>query len=162
MPQARDISTSLALKVGLLYAACPAAARRTAPRLTTRHDMIEYPISLSATPQMMTHGALIGAVCAILPRWLMQWGAFPAGAGFFVAIFLVLRSVACVLLLLLLLLLGSACVSINSIRVVDAGVPSIPRKNHGAPLHFWARFSGGFLIGRPLDPQTGVSCFSVC
>eukprot|EP00903_Cladosiphon_okamuranus_P012797 g11961.t1 len=41
---------------------------------------------------MMTHGALIGAFCAILPRWLMTWGAFPAGAGFFVAIFLVLRS----------------------------------------------------------------------
>lgn len=42
---------------------------------------------------MMTHGALIGTVCAILPRWLMKWGAFPAGAGFFVAIFLVLRFV---------------------------------------------------------------------
>jgi len=40
---------------------------------------------------MMTHGALIGAICAVFPRWLMQWGAFPAGGGFFVAIFLVLR-----------------------------------------------------------------------
>ncbi|CAN0374133.1 unnamed protein product, partial [Ectocarpus sp. 12 AP-2014] len=41
---------------------------------------------------MMTHGALVGAICAILPRWLMQWGHFPAGAGFFAAVFLVLRS----------------------------------------------------------------------
>ncbi|CAN0249844.1 unnamed protein product, partial [Laminaria digitata] len=41
----------------------------------------------------MTHGAVIGSVCAVLPRWLMQWGSLPAGAGFFIAIFLVVRYV---------------------------------------------------------------------
>ena len=39
----------------------------------------------------MTHGAMIGAICAVLPGWLMQWGLLPAGVGFFVAIFLVVR-----------------------------------------------------------------------
>ncbi|CAM9216113.1 unnamed protein product [Ascophyllum nodosum] len=40
----------------------------------------------------MTHGAVVAALCSVLPRFLMQWGPSPAGAGFFVAVFLVLRS----------------------------------------------------------------------
>ena len=39
----------------------------------------------------MTHGAVVAALCSVLPRFLMQWGPSPAGAGFFVAVFLVLR-----------------------------------------------------------------------
>lgn len=39
----------------------------------------------------MTHGALVGAICAILPRWMGQWGEFSTGSGYFISIFLVVR-----------------------------------------------------------------------
>ena len=52
------------------------------------HQHVNIPLDPT---QEMTHGALIGSVCAALPRFFMQWGSLPAGAGCFVAIFLVVR-----------------------------------------------------------------------
>eukprot|EP00904_Undaria_pinnatifida_P008100 jgi/Undpi1/441/HiC_scaffold_1.g00437.m1 len=68
----------------------------------------------------MTHGAMIGAICAVLPGWLMQWGLLPAGVGFFVAIFLVVRSRR---LSSLGKKFGSLCVALASMaNVSDEGI----------------------------------------
>lgn len=41
--------------------------------------------------QDMTHGAVIGCICAFVARWLMEYGVVTGGAGYFCAIFLVVR-----------------------------------------------------------------------